>query len=116
MEKHETPYKVPSSKGGFLSAEPVQFCLRYKPPTIALVYEIIRKQKDQSPNSNATGDTTLLSNNTKRKRHIHEIKVDNLNRNSDLEKLCDVLFEREYIYLDPKTISRLQVINLLQKL
>lgn len=46
MEKHETPYKVPSSKGGFLSAEPVQFCLRYKPPTIALVYEIIRKQKD----------------------------------------------------------------------
>jgi hypothetical protein len=37
-------YKVPSSRGGFLSAEPVCFCLKYKPPTIAIVYEIIRPQ------------------------------------------------------------------------
>ena len=31
-------YKVPSLKGGFLPANPIKFCLKYTPPTIAIVY------------------------------------------------------------------------------
>jgi hypothetical protein len=31
-------YRVPSSSGGFIPADPIKFCLRFKPPTIAIVY------------------------------------------------------------------------------
>lgn len=31
-------YRVPSSTGGFIAADPIKFCLRFRPPTIAIVY------------------------------------------------------------------------------
>lgn len=37
----EVSYQVPSSTGGFIPADPIKFCLRYRPPTIAIVYELI---------------------------------------------------------------------------
>ena len=34
----ELSYQVPSSTGGKIPADPIKFCLRFKPPTIAIVY------------------------------------------------------------------------------
>lgn len=31
-------YRVPSSTGGSVPADPIKFCLRFRPPTIAIVY------------------------------------------------------------------------------
>lgn len=33
-------YRVPSTSGGLIPANPMKFCLRFKPPTIALVYQL----------------------------------------------------------------------------
>lgn len=44
MAKHtktaalEVNYQVPASNGSFLPADPIKFCLRFRPPTIAIVY------------------------------------------------------------------------------
>lgn len=91
---HKTPsstYKVPSSKGGFLSAEPMSFALKFKPPTIAIIYEIVRspspiKHAHHSPESTTT-ESVLHTNSLlppvdmsqrKKRRRIHEIRVDDL--------------------------------------
>jgi hypothetical protein len=50
----EVNYQVPSSSGGLISADPIKFCLRFKPPTIAIVYSIMHKPR----------------------KYVHEIKVD----------------------------------------
>jgi hypothetical protein len=63
---------VPSSSGGFIPADPIKFCLRFKPPTIAIVYQLL----------------------TKPRKYVHEFKLD-LKETSDLAKLTDDLFERE---------------------
>lgn len=34
------PYKVPSQSGNFILADPIKFCLRFRPPTIAIVYQV----------------------------------------------------------------------------
>jgi hypothetical protein len=57
---------VPSSKGGFISADPVQLCLKYKPPTIAVVYYIIKPSKsidvtNGSPESTKEDNSTFLT-------------------------------------------------------
>ncbi len=31
-------YRIPTGLGTFLAADPIKFCLRFKPPTIAIVY------------------------------------------------------------------------------
>jgi hypothetical protein len=36
----ERSYTVPSNSGGRIPADPIKFCLRFRPPTIAIVYEI----------------------------------------------------------------------------
>ena len=116
-------YRVPSSKGGYLNAEPIQFCLKYKPPTIAIVYEIVKHPRNSIGNNttNATqhspespGDITMHSGidspSKKKKKHIHEIRVDDLlkreSAEDDLSIIADKLFERECLYLDSKIISK----------
>lgn len=37
----ELSYSVPGNNGNFLPADPIKFCLRYKPPTIAIVYKLL---------------------------------------------------------------------------
>lgn len=34
----ELNYTLPSNSGTFIQATPINFCLRYRPPTIAIVY------------------------------------------------------------------------------
>jgi hypothetical protein len=74
----ELKYQVPSSSGGFIPADPIKFCLRFKPPTIAIVYQLLQKPR----------------------KYVHEIKID-LKENSDLDTLCDELFEKEKHYFNP---------------
>lgn len=56
----------------------------------------------------------------KRKKHVHEIRVDDLlmreSTSDDISSLADMLLKRESLYLDPKTIRREQIIKLLDKL
>jgi len=85
-------YRVPSSTGGSLPADPIKFCLRFRPPTIAIVYQI--KQG---------------------KKYVREFPVD-LTKGCDLKKVSDDLFAREKIYFNPGKISPVQVMELLQKL
>ena len=140
---HKTPsstYKVPSSRGGFLSAEPMSFALKFKPPTIAIIYEIVRSPSPMkysasaathhSTDSTTAGGESFVNANSllppvdmsqrKKKRRIHEIRVDDLlletSTSEDMSQICDMLLARESLYLDPNTISKQQVIKLLQKL
>lgn len=66
---------MPSLDGSLIRALPLKLCLRFKPPTIAVVYQIERKSKRQD------------------KKYIHEILVQKMSRNQDLKVLCDKLCE-----------------------
>jgi hypothetical protein len=66
--KDELNYQVPSSRGGYIPADPIKFCLRYSPPVIAIVYKLLNKKKER--------------------KYVHEIKVDLLEK-TDLSRLCD---------------------------
>ena len=52
-----------------IPANPLNLCLKFNPPTIAVVYS--------------------LSNKTK--KYVHEIRIE-LKENTDLNKLCEDLF------------------------
>ncbi len=82
----EINYQVPASNGGFLPADPIKFCLRYRPPTIAIVYQILHSQKGY-------------------RKYVHEITVD-LKETSDLKQVCEDLFVKEKTYFNPQKISR----------
>jgi hypothetical protein len=83
----ERSYTVPSSSGGRIPAEPIKFCLKFRPPTIAIVYQIYSQSAQRS------------------RKFVHEIYVD-LKEVSDTSKICDELFLREKDYLDPSKISK----------
>lgn len=83
-------YRVPSTSGGFLPANPIKFCLRFKPPTIALVYQ-------------------LTDGNKKPHKYVREFKVD-LREGADLNDICDDLFLREPTYFNQ--LSKVQVRSL----
>lgn len=72
-----------------MAADPIKFCLRFKPPTIALVYSIASHSKGH-------------------RKYVHEIKVD-LKEGADLHKLCDEIFLKEKNYFNPNKISKQQV-------
>jgi hypothetical protein len=55
--------------------------LRFKPPTIAIVYQLLAKPR----------------------KYVHEFRLD-LKEHSDLSKLTDDLFEREQHYFNPQKI------------
>jgi len=84
-------YQVPALDGGFLKATPLKFCLKYKPPTLALVYHI-----EGNP-----------------KKSVREFPL-NLQPDSDLEKVCADLCERESVYFNFDKMSKQQVLNLLK--
>lgn len=71
-------YTVPASNGSFIPADPIKFCLRFTPPTIAIVYQLLQKPR----------------------KYVHEIHVE-LTRGSDLPSICDALFKSEEHYLNP---------------
>lgn len=85
----ELSYQVPAQNGGFIIADPLKFCLRFRPPTIAIVYQVEHKQKGT-------------------RKYVHEIRVD-LKESSDLGQVCEDLFVREKTYFNPNKISRQQV-------
>ena len=66
-----------------IPANPLNLCIKFSPPTIAVVYSLANKSK----------------------KYVHEIKID-LKENTDLHKLCDDLFNSEKVYLNPNKISR----------
>lgn len=83
---------MPSSTGGFIAADPIKFCLRFNPPTIAIVYQLLSKPR----------------------KYVREFTVEGLREDgSNLKKLCDDLFEREYHYFNPQKISKQQVLELM---
>lgn len=102
-------YQVPALDGRMIQATPLKFCLKYKPPTIAVVYTIEKSKKSKS---------------SKQRKYIHSINVDfneqvgpsakpNRGRTEhtkeSLEKLCHYLCERESAYLNTSIISKNQV-------
>ena len=87
-------YRVPSSTGGFIPADPIKFCLRFRPPTIAIIYQLQSKPR----------------------KYVREFVIDLKGGQGDLSKLCDDLFEKELHYFNPQKISKVQVMELLQKL
>ncbi len=74
---------VPAQGGGTLKAKPLNFCLKYKPPTIAIIYEL---------------------GNMPMKKYVHYIPVD-LQEDEDIKKLADELCRRESVYLNPSRVS-----------
>ena len=100
-------YTVPSQDGKLLPAIPIYCAAKYKPPTIAVVYNIKNGQKNKKGGP---------------KKYVHEIKIKfedkkNLYGNPiDIERLCDDLLRKEPTYLNPFYIGRDKVLNLLNKL
>jgi len=91
-------YKVPALDGRFLQALPLKLCIKFRPPTIAVVYKL----------DPLSGSKTLPGKPSKKydKKYIHEIYVEQMTRSTDLNELCDVLCERESYYLNTKIISK----------
>ena len=57
-------YQVPVLDGRLMQATPLKFCLKYRPPTIAVVYSFMKSS------------TSSRSKSSKPRRYIHEIRVD----------------------------------------
>lgn len=93
-------YQVPALDGRLLQAVPLKLCLKFRPPTIAVVYKL-------ESNHRTIGSTK--SSKRHDKKYIHEIFVDHLTRKTDLKKLCEKMCETESQYLNPTVISKTQV-------
>lgn len=39
LNSGDQSYRIPNNLGGFINADPIKFCLRFSPPTIAIVYK-----------------------------------------------------------------------------
>jgi hypothetical protein len=52
-----------------IPANPTKFCVKFRPPTIAIVYELANRPK----------------------KYVHEILLE-MKENTDLSKLCEELF------------------------
>ena len=88
-----TNYFVPSLDGKPLPAIPKNLALKFKPPTIAVVYLM----KDTKSGRN--------------KKYIHEIpiKFDETNGPVNINRLCDEICRKETMYLNPAYINKQQV-------
>ncbi len=75
-------YQVPALDGKFIQAHPLKLCLKYRPPTIAVVYKL-----------DPTHRTIPGSKSIKKydKKYIHEIFVDHMNKRTNLKQMCDKL-------------------------
>jgi hypothetical protein len=94
-------YQVPANDGRLLQATPLKLCLKYRPPTIAVVYKLEKHS--------GTMGSTKTAKSRRDKKYIHEIVVDQLSRSCDLNLLTAKLCERESAYLNPTVISKSQV-------
>ena len=83
-------YTVPSQDGRLLPAIPIHLALKFKPPTIAVVYTM------KDPKSG------------RMKKYIHEIKIV-FDQNSQVNNMCEVMIARETTYLNPAFIGKQQV-------
>lgn len=81
-------YAVPSLDGKLIPAIPQKLALKFKPPTIAVVYTM----KDAKSG--------------RMKKYIHEIKIDFANGPSDVNRMCDEICSKETVYLNPAFIGR----------
>lgn len=91
---------MPSLDGKMIQALPLKLCLKFRPPTIAVVYKMDYTHRTiQSTKSSKNRD----------KKYIHEIFVDHITKRTDLKQLCDKIIEQEYQYLNPAIISKSQV-------
>jgi hypothetical protein len=80
-------YQIPAIDGKMYQALPIKFCLKFKPPTIAVVYQFLKG---------------------KQKKYIHEIRVD-MKENCDIQKIVEDLCKKESIYLNTDQVSKGQV-------
>jgi len=83
-------YAVPSMDGRLIPAIPIHLALKFKPPTIAVVYTM------KDPKSG------------RMKKYIHEIKI-KFEANSSVDSMCDEMINRETTYLNPAFIGKQQV-------
>lgn len=97
-----TQYTVPALDGRMIPATPLKFYLKYRPPTIAVLYTMQRSTKSKRKN----------------KKYIHEIFVDfssggvhkfALPSEVNLEKVCENICTKEATYLNTNIISKTQV-------
>lgn len=112
-------YQVPATDGRMVLANPLKFCLNFRPPTIAVVYTLEKSKK--------------ATKSGKPRKYIHEIRVDfegcidksrpqksplepNKPTQSEIEKLCRRLCESEPTYLNINVISKTQVGNYLSSI
>ena len=82
-------YHVPSLDGKFLPAVPLHLALKFKPPTIAVVYNM----KDGA-------SRFILDKRGNPKKFHHGIQIE-LNENTNLRKMCEDICEKEVVYLNP---------------
>ena len=90
-----TTYTVPSLDGKPLQAVPKNLALKFKPPTVAVVYLM----KD--------------SKSGRMKKYIHEIRIQFEEKPEpiDLSSMCDEICRKEHMYLNPAFINKQQVSN-----
>lgn len=89
-------YAVPSLDGRLLPAVPLHLALKYKPPTIAVVY-IMKDNKSR----------VTLDKKGRQKKYIHEIKID-FDRQPEpinISRMCEEMCARETVYLNPQFIG-----------
>jgi hypothetical protein len=73
-------YRIPTHAGTYLPADPIKFCLRFRPPTIAIVYQPHARPQ---------------------KKYVREFELDLKEDPRELEATCERLFERERDYFNP---------------
>lgn len=85
-------YAVPSLDGKLLPAIPLHLALKYKPPTIAVVY-IMKDNKSR----------VQLDKKGRQKKYIHEIKInfDKEGDNVNINRMCEEICTKETVYLNP---------------
>jgi len=83
-------YTVPSMDGRLIPAIPIHLALKFKPPTIAVVYTM------KDPKSG------------RMKKYIHEIKI-KFDPNTSVDMMCEEMINRETTYLNPAYIGKQQV-------
>ena len=83
-------YAVPSQDGRLLPAIPIHLALKFRPPTIAVVYRM-QETKSGRP-----------------KKYIHEIKIhfEKEKEPIDVNRMCDEIIRKETMYLNPAFIGR----------
>ena len=88
-------YHVPSLDGKFLPAVPLHLALKFKPPTIAVVYNM----KDGK-------NRLVLDKRGQPKKYHHAILIDfKSEKEFNIKEKCEEICAKEVVYLNPSFIS-----------